>query len=551
MRTRMAVVGTVTGLALAGAASAQGPAELVLENAKVMTLAAAPWAEAVAVKDGRIAYVGDRAGLAPWIGAATKRLDLKGHLVLPGLVDAHVHVEGMGTARESLDLVGAASLDEALARVAVRAKAAPADEWLLGRGWDQNDWPGKTFPTAADLDRVAPDRPVMLVRVDGHATWVNSRALALAGITKDTADPAGGRIMRDAGGAATGVLIDAASSLVERHVPPPTREQRKRRLRAGLEVAAAGGLTAVHDAGVDLEAVALYEELLKEGPLPARVHVMLRADAFLAAGPGLQARHGLGDGQLHVHAIKAMADGALGSRGAWLLAPYSDEPGTRGLPMLKPEPFAALLKDAASRGFQVNTHAIGDAANRFVLDAYAATFGPAGGARHRWRVEHAQVLDPKDVPRFAALGVVPSMQPTHCTSDMYWAGTRLGPDREKYAYLWQTFRAAGVPVAFGSDAPVEAVDVIPGLHAAVTRQDAKGWPEGGWHPKERLGFADAVAAFSRDAAWAAFDEKETGTIEVGKRADFTVLDKDVSDGRDVLAAKIATTIVSGRVTDPR
>ncbi|MCM2256783.1 MAG: amidohydrolase [Vicinamibacteria bacterium] len=546
MRT---LVVSVMAVALSAAAMAQGPADLVLENGRVLTphVAGAASAEAVAVKAGRIVYVGDRAGLAAWVGPATKRLDLAGQLVLPGLVDAHVHVEGMGTARDALNLVGATSLDEALARVAAKAAEVPAGEWILGRGWDQNDWPGKTFPTAADLDRVAPKHPVMLTRVDGHATWVNSKALAMAAVTKATADPGGGRVMRDAAGAPTGVLIDAASDLVGRHVPPPTREQRKRRLRAGLEVAARGGLTAVHDAGVDLEAVALYEELLKEGPLPARVHVMLRGDAFVAAGPGLQPRHGLGDGQLSVRAIKAMADGALGSRGAWLLAPYSDEPGTRGLPMLKPEPFKALLKDALARGFQVNTHAIGDAANRFVLDSYAEAFGPGGGAPHRFRVEHAQILDPADVPRFAALGVVPSMQPTHCTSDMYWAGARIGPEREKYAYLWKTFREHGVRVAFGSDAPVEAVDVIPGLHASVTRQDAKGWPEGGWHPKERLGFAEAVLAFSRDAAWAGFDEKDTGTIEVGKRADFTVLDKDVSSGRDVLSAKVSMTIVGGRV----
>ncbi|HET8648145.1 MAG TPA: amidohydrolase, partial [Vicinamibacteria bacterium] len=354
--------------------------------------------------------------------------------------------------------------------------------------------------------------------------WANSRALTLAGITAQTPDPPGGRILRDATGAATGVLVDAAQALVRRQIPAPSREVRKRRLAAGLRAAAAAGLTSVHDAGVDAETVALYKELLGEAPLPTRVYVMLRGpEDFLARGPALKPEIGLGDGQLTIRSIKVVADGALGSRGALLKAPYADEPGTVGLRIVDRDSFARLLERALAQGFQVNTHAIGDGANQLVLDAYARAFGAQGGATRRFRIEHAQVLAPADVPRFKALGVIPSMQPTHCTSDMYWAEERLGPERAKGAYLWQTFLKQGVPVAGGSDAPVEDIAVIPGLYAAITRQDAKGWPAGGWHPEERVSPLEALRMFSRDAAYAAFEEEERGTIAVGKRADFTVL----------------------------
>jgi predicted amidohydrolase YtcJ len=535
----------------APAPGAERPAELVLVNANVITLEdARPRASALAIRGGRIVAVGGPADVRPFQGTTTRRIDLKGQTVVPGLTDAHVHVENIGTALESLDLVGARSLDEALARVRRGTASAAAGDWVLGRGWDQNDWPDKSFPTAAALDTASGDHPVYLTRVDGHAGWANSRALAVAGITAATPDPPGGRILRDAQGAATGVLVDAAQALVRRQIPPPTRDARKRRLAAGLRAAAAAGLTSVHDAGVDLETVALYKELLAEAPLPARVYVMLRGpEEFLAKGGSLKPEIGLGDGQLTVRAIKAVADGALGSRGAWLLAPYSDEPGKTGLRTVEPPAFRELLTRAIAQGFQVNTHAIGDAANRFVLDAYQEAFGGKPGAPHRFRVEHAQVIAPADVPRFKALGVIPSMQPTHCTSDMYWATERVGPERARGAYLWKTFLREGVPVPAGSDAPVESIAVVPGLHAAVTRQDAKGWPEGGWHPEERVTALEALRMFARDAAWAAFEEQHRGTIAVGKRADLTVLDRDITaiPPAEILAARIALVLVGGRV----
>jgi predicted amidohydrolase YtcJ len=533
------------------AAGAERPADLVLTGGNVITLEdARPRAAAIAVRGGRIVAVGSEADVRPFRGATTRRIDLKGQTVVPGLTDAHVHVENIGTALESLDLVGAQSLDEALARVRERTQAAPAGEWVLGRGWDQNDWPDKAFPTAAALDSASGDHPVYLTRVDGHAGWANSRALAVAGITAQTPDPPGGRILRDSQGAATGVLVDAAQALVRRQIPPPTREVRKRRLAAGLAAAAAAGLTSVHDAGVDAETVALYKELLGEAPLPTRVYVMIRGpEEFLALGPALKPEVGLGDGQLTVRAIKVVADGALGSRGAWLLAPYADEPGKTGLRTVEPAPFKELLRRALAQGFQVNTHAIGDAANRFVLDAYQEAFAGKPGSAHRFRVEHAQVVAPSDVPRFKSLGVIPSMQPTHCTSDMYWATDRVGPERAKGAYLWKTFLRDGVPVPAGSDAPVESIAVVPGLHAAVTRQDAKGWPDGGWHPAERVTPLEALRMFARDTAYAAFEEAHRGTIALGKRADLTVLDRDITavPPAEILAARVTAVVVGGRV----
>jgi hypothetical protein len=547
----------LAGATARAAAAAEPAADLVITGAKVVTLdPARPRATAIAVRAGRIARVGADADVRALAGPATGRLDLSGRTIVPGLADAHVHVEGLGAALENLSLVGAASLDEALERVRRAAAALPAGEWLLGRGWDQNDWPGGGFPTAADLDRASGDRPVYLTRVDGHAGWGNTKAITLAGVTAATADPSGGRILRDAGGAPSGVFVDAAQRLVTSKIPAPSREVRKRRLARGLKACAQAGLTSVHDAGVGLDTVPLYKELLAEDALPVRVYVMLRGpgggpDEFLAAGSVLRLEVGLGDGRLTVRAIKVVADGALGSRGALLLAPYSDEPATKGLLTVDPARFRELLRQALARGFQVNTHAIGDGANRFVLDGYQQAFAavPGGAADRRFRIEHAQVIAPEDVPRFKSLGVIPSVQPTHCTSDMYWATDRLGPERARGAYLWKTFLKRGVVLAGGSDAPVESIAVLPGLYAAVTRQDAKGWPAGGWHAEERVTIDEALTMFSGGAAFAAFDEKDGGRIAAGLRADFTVLGRDPTTiaPAEILTTPVVLTMVGGRV----
>ena len=547
----MIVILALTALLAAPAVPAEKPADLVLTGGVVITLDAAhPRATALAVRDGRIVAVGDDAQMKPLVGRTTKRVDLEGRAVVPGLTDAHVHVESLGASLENLDLVGATSLDEACRRVGARARTLRADEWLLGRGWDQNDWPGQQFPTAADLDRVSGGHPVYLTRIDGHAGWANSKALTLAGIDAKTPDPPGGRLIRDAAGAPTGVLVDRAQALVTSKIPEAPRAVRKRRLAAGLQACARAGLTEVHDAGIGLDAVGLYKELLREKGLPVRVYVMLRGPGeFLAKGATLKPEVGLGDGLLTIRAIKVVADGALGSRGALLLAPYADEPGTKGLLTVDEAEFRRLLPRAIAQGFQVNTHAIGDGANRFVLDAYERAFGGYDGSRYRFRIEHAQVLAPSDVPRFKSLGVIPSMQPTHCTSDMYWAEARLGPERVKGAYLWKTFLAQGVAIAGGSDAPVEKIAVIPGLYAAITRQDAKGWPPGGWHPEERVTAEEALAMFSKHAAFAAFEEHDRGEIAVGRRADLTVLSRDVTaiPPADILSTTVALTVVGGRI----
>jgi predicted amidohydrolase YtcJ len=533
------------------AAPAPPPADLVITAAAVITLdPARPRATAVAVRGGRIVAVGDRADMKPLTGAATRHIDYKDATVVPGLGDAHVHVEGIGDALENIDLVGAASLDDALSRVRAGAAALPAGDWVRGRGWDQNDWPDKAFPTAAALDAVTGGRPAFLRRVDGHAAWVNSKALALAGVADDTPDPDGGRILRDGEGRPAGVLVDRAMALVSAKIPPATPEARKRRIARGLRACAEAGLTAVHDAGVDMAAVAVYKDLLAEGPLPVRAYLMVRGpDEFLEHAATLKPEIGLGDGQLTIRAVKVVADGALGSRGALLLAPYADEPSTRGLLTVDPIRYRTTLERAVALGFQVNTHAIGDAANRLVLDAYQQAFGGGAGADKRFRIEHAQVVSPPDVGRFKALGVIPSVQPTHCTSDMYWAGDRLGERRAEGAYLWRTFLDQGLRLPAGSDAPVEGVAVVPGLYAAATRQDAKGWPEGGWHPKERVTAEEALRMFSADVAGAAFEEEDRGTITAGKRADFTVLSRDPTAGAPagILTARVVATIVGGRV----
>jgi hypothetical protein len=537
---------------VAAAEAPPAPADTLVLGAEIVTLdPARPRARALALRAGRVAALGDEAEIKAFAGPRTRTLRLDGRVVFPGLTDAHVHVEGLGQALEELDLVGTTSLDDVLAKVRAAARALPPGEWLLGRGWDQNDWPDKRFPTAADLDGAAGDRPVLLERIDGHASWANTKALTLAGLTAKSVDPPGGRLLRDAAGAPNGVQVDAAQALVARHVPAPSRDARKRRLTRGLLESARVGLTSVHDAGVDLETVALYKELLAEGKLATRVYVMLRADTFLAT-PSLRPED-LGDGRLTVRAIKAVADGALGSRGALLLEPYSDEPGTTGLATLDPAVYRELLKQALARGFQVNTHAIGDGANRLVLDAYAEAFGREGGAARRFRVEHAQVVAPGDVPRFKALGVIPSMQPTHCTSDMYWAEARVGPERAQGAYLWRTFLQQGVPIAAGSDAPVEKIDLLPGIHASVTRQDAKGWPAGGWRPDERVSIDEALRMFGEHAAFAAFEDGQRGRLSPGYRADLTVLSRDLTavPPAEILTTQVELTMVAGAVTYER
>ncbi|HUP45636.1 MAG TPA: amidohydrolase [Thermoanaerobaculia bacterium] len=476
----------------------------------------------VYVADGLIREIGPAGSLAASHPRA--RVIATGGTILPGLTDAHAHLYGLGLALDTVNLTESTSVEEVMARVRDRAGATPAGEWILGRGWDQNDWPVKDFPKAADVDAVVSDRPVWLKRIDGHAGLANTAAMRAAGITAATPEPPGGRVLRDASGAPTGVFIDDAMDLVERVVPAVSFEQRKRRVLASAERIATNGLTEIHDAGADAETIRAVRELIDEGRFPIRVYAMLGDSAPLLRewfGRGPLMNYG---GRLTVRSVKLYADGALGSRGAALLEPYSDDPGNKGLMLASIEHIVDVARRARQAGFQVNTHAIGDAGVRNVLDGYAA----AGvEANDRFRIEHLQVVAPDDFDRLVNLGVIASMQPTHGTSDMYWAEHRLGPTRVRGAYAWRSVLESGGRLALGSDFPVEEVSPWLGIHAAVTRQDRKNWPEGGWYPDQRLTLAEAIRGFTIDAAYAAFEEESRGTIEPGKLADLTIVKDDV------------------------
>lgn len=474
---------------------------------------------------GRIAGLGSVESLRD-LAAGAERVDLGGGHVLPGLIDAHGHLLNLGFALLSADLVGADSKDEVLARLRAFEARLPEGAWLTGRGWDQNRWPGAQFPTAADLDAAFPERPVWLRRIDGHAGWANSAAMALAG--RDLAgdwQPDGGRILRDDHGQATGVFIDAAMALVGGAEPAPDEATRLRALELALAEASRLGLTGVHDAGVSLDTLHLLRRLADQDRLPLRVYAMADGDAEALDWLCREGRYRHPGGRLQMRSVKLYMDGALGSRGAALLRDYSDEAGNRGLLVTPRERIEAAIAKAARCGIQANTHAIGDRANRLVLDAYARVLDGDDGAA-RFRIEHAQVVSGQDIARFAALGVIASMQPIHATSDMPWAQARIGRQRLEGAYAWQRLAGAGARLAFGSDFPVEPVNPWFGLYAAITRQDADGQPPGGWLPDQRIDLATALRGFTIDAAFAGFAEDEVGALAPGMRADFIVLPAD-------------------------
>ncbi len=531
------------------------PADLVLLGGDVITMdEARPRARALAIRGGRVIAVGDDAEVQPWIGDGTRVVALAGRTVTPGLVDAHCHLAGLGAALERVSLRGVATEAEAASLALAAAADRAPGEWVLGRGWDQNLW-GGGFPTRASLDAVLADRPVALRRVDGHAVWVNSAALALAGVTAATPDPAGGRILRDADGAPTGVLVDNAMDLVEGQIPAATEDVIERRIRAAAVYAIERGLTGVHEMGLDDPTVAVYRRLAAAGALPLRVTGYVAGDPAVAAALRTRAIDpGTGDGWFSLRGVKIYADGALGSRGAALHADYDDEPGQRGNWVTSPAELRQAILDSVAGGWQVAIHAIGDAAIHAVLDGYAEAGAAHPGAALRLRVEHAQVVDPDDVPRFAQLGVLASMQPTHATSDMPWAEARVGPARVRGAYAWRTMLDAGVVVVGGSDFPVEEVSPLLGLYAAVTRQDHDGNPAQGWYPAQRMTLDEAIHAFTAAAAYAGFVEADRGVLRVGMVGDVTVLDRaidGVDPGGSLRDAGIALTVVGGRVVFAR
>ena len=531
--------------------------DLVFVRGRVMTLdPARPDAGAVAIRDGRILAVGDDAGVLATVSPGARRIDLAGGMILPGLTDAHGHVMMLGRRLASLDLRGMTSAGAVAA--AVRSWASPGG-WVTGGGWDQNLWPGRRDPDHRPLTAAAPDRPVYLRRVDGHAGWANLRALEAAGVGRNTPDPDGGRIVRDAAGEPTGLLIDRAMRLIERAEPKPTPAMVAGWIRAALARCAAAGLTGVHDAGVSLRQEETYRALAAEQALPLRVYLMwdgTTADPIEA----MIARPAYRDagGRLTLRAVKLMIDGALGSRGALLFDDYSDAPGERGLLVTPPGELRRRIAAATSRGYQVAIHAIGDRGIALVLDACEAVL-PAAAAtavaaaaaapiEARPRIEHLQCVRASDLARARRLGAVASMQPSHATSDMAWAEERVGRERAAGLYAWRWVLDAGIALAAGSDFPVDPESPLHGLQAAVTRCDPDGRPAGGWRPEQRLALEEAVIAYTRGAAYAAFEEEDGGVIRPGARADLTILEEDLRTiaPERIGAVRVLATLVGGR-----
>ncbi len=510
-----------------GARAENGPADLIVTGATIHTVDDSLGSvRAFAVRGGRFVFAGDTDGAMRFRGDATHVLDLPGKTVLPGLIDAHLHLTDVGLTLHEVDLDGVPSLDELIRRTVAFAKTSP-DAWILGNGWDQNRWSQRVFPTHEALSTAIADRPVALDRVDGHAVFVNAKAMKVAGITKATPDPFGGRIVRDASGEPTGVFVDNAMQLIYRVVPPPTHEQLRRAALAAAAECHRWGVTGIGEARTSAADLAVYRELAASGELSLRNFTRLEDDADLIerelrAGPA----SALHDGHLWVRGIKLFADGALGSRGAALLAPYSDDPGNTGLMRTTQAHIEDVAERALRAGFQVSVHAIGDRGNRVVLDAYERAVRRVPVAGHRFRIEHAQVLAPEDIPRFKQLGLIASMQTTHQISDMGWAQGRLGPERVKGAYAWRSILDTGTIIANGTDAPVEVVNTLRTFHAAIARQNERNEPPGGWYPDQRMTHQEALRSMTVWAARANFQENVIGSISPGKYADFVVMDRD-------------------------
>lgn len=476
-------------------------------------------------------------------------VDGDGSTLLPGLIDAHGHVIDLGFDYVRISLFGTQSLSQAQARIREHVITHPESHWYLGDGWNQVIWQLGRFPNAAELDAVVSDRPAALGRVDGHALWLNSAALRAAGITRDTADPEGGRIERDSDGNPNGVLVDKAMGLVEKVIPPPEDSESVLALKAALAHLNSVGLTSVGDAGVPAKTIELYRQLADRDELTVRVYAMIMdaGEDFRAlskVGPLI----GYGQDRLTVRAVKLFADGALGSRGAALLAPYSDKPDQRGLLRMSDAEMERRIQAGLGAGYQVNVHAIGDAANRQVLDGFEAAYKAVGGRELRNRIEHAQVVALADIPRFKQLNLIASMQPTHATSDKNMALDRIGSERLRGAYAWRTFLEQGTRVAGGSDFPVESDNPFFGLHAAITRTDHDGQPPGGWHPEQAMTRVEAFRAFTLDAAYAEHWEKRIGSLEPGKWADFILIDRDLfrMPAGDIWKIKVRQTWIAGR-----
>ncbi|HJQ23541.1 MAG TPA: amidohydrolase [Blastocatellia bacterium] len=546
----------ILSLCLPAAHSQADGADVVFRNGNVYTANdSAPRAEAVAVKGDRIVYVGSNEGVKNYIGSRTRVIDLKGRTVLPGLTDAHCHLSGVGQREMTFNLEGVMSLDELLARLKARVAQAKPGEWVTGRGWIETFWKPPVFPTRQDLDRVSPNNPVYLTRADGHASVANSAALKIAGINASTPNPDGGEILKDkATGEPHGMLIDHAQGLVARHIPATTAAQAEQAIIVGARRETELGWCQIQDAGGSYADVNLMRKLYKEGKVKLRIYKAVY-------GPGPAGSKLISDGastdefdhRFTLRTIKVVMDGALGSRGAWLLEKY-DDADTSGFPTVKEEELLPMLIEALRRGIQVETHAIGDRANREILNLYekALSTVPPGERKvrdPRWRVEHAQIVSPADIPRFARLGIIPSMQPSHAIGDLHFAPRRIGIKRLEGAYAWQTFLKLGSIIAGGSDAPVERGEPMIEFYAAVARKDQKGFTGEGWHPEQAVSRDQALKMFTMWPAYAAFEESLKGSIEVGKLADLTVLSADIMKiaEPEILKTRCVMTVINGEI----
>ncbi|MCP4723637.1 MAG: amidohydrolase [bacterium] len=531
-------------------------ADLVLKNGKIATVDENfSIVEAVAVKDARIIFTGSNSEIGQFIGDNTEVVDLDGKLALPGLIDAHAHLHSLGNELANLDITGTTGFSQIIDIVAERVRSAEPGEWILGGRWDHNDWPDKKFPVHDALSRISPDNPVYLRRVDGNSAFANAKALEIAGITKDTPDPTGGVIHRKSNGEPSGVLINRAMNIVLEHIPPDSDEYFERKFLQAVESCLSVGLTGVHEAGIGDKAVRLYKKLIDEERLDLRLYAMLgdqenpEQEGDLVSFFRQRKIDNYGDHFLSVKSIKLFFDGALGSRGAAFFDPYTDDPDNNGLLRVTPDYIYRVSKAALEVGMGVNTHCIGVRGNRLCIDAYEKALLENPTEDHRFRIEHAQIVRDEDIQKFKELDIIPAMQPTHCTSDMYFVEDRVGHERAKGAYAWRSYIDAGMVIPSGSDFPVESNNPMLGIYAAVTRQDKEGYPEGGWFPEQRMTIEEAVKGFTIWAAYGAFQENILGSIEVGKLADFTVLDKDILTIQpiDILSAKTLYTIVGGKI----
>ena len=532
-------------------------ADILFKNGNVYTVdPKTPRAQAIAVAKDRIVFVGSNADAQKFVGPKTRVVDLRGNTVLPGFADAHQHLSGVGFREMNLNLEGTTSLEDFLAKVKARVDQAKPGEWVTGRGWIETHWQPPVFPTRWDLDKVAPNNPVILGRADGHGSVANSAALNLGGIDKSTPNPFGGEISKDKqSGEPNGMLLDAAQGLVRRRIPPTSPADAERAVVLGVKRNIELGWTQIQDAGGSYNDVDIFKKLYAAGTIKLRIYKAVHgpgpsATRLLNEGPTI----GAFDNRFTFRTIKVVSDGALGSRGAALLGPYSDAHDTSGFLTVKVEDLRPMLVDALRKGIQVETHAIGDRANRFILDEYETAFKAVPSSERkvadpRWRVEHAQIVNPADIPRFAKLGVIPSMQPSHAIGDLHFAPSRLGVPRLTGSYAWETFIKSGVVIAGGSDAPVERGEPMIEFYAAVARKDQKGFTGEGWHPEEAVSRADALKMFTLWPAYAAFEEKLRGSIEVGKLADLTILSADIMTipAPEILKTRCVMTVINGEI----